>query len=162
MGIRMATISDPLARIIWVDCEMTGLDVNTKTIVEVACVVTEADLTVVEDGLNVVISHPENVLQSMDSWCKKTFAANGLLKEIQASEISLEQAEQEKYMPTFASHLHYRTIDVSSIKELAKRWYPDIYAKRPRKAEAHRALDDICESIEELQWYRKNIFVPHT
>uniref|UniRef100_A0A0R3RQX1 Probable oligoribonuclease n=1 Tax=Elaeophora elaphi TaxID=1147741 RepID=A0A0R3RQX1_9BILA len=176
-------------RIIWVDCEMTGLDVSSKTIVEIACVVTEADLTVVEEGLNLIISQPKDVLEEMDSWCKAIFTSNGLLQQIQCSKITKEQAENEiltyvqrhtdpgkcalggntvgsdriflqKYMPTLENYLHYRNIDVSSIKELVKRWYPDIYAKKPRKKNIHRALADIYESIQELNWYKKNIFIP--
>ncbi|EFO26721.1 smfn protein [Loa loa] len=178
-------------RIIWMDCEMTGLDVTSKTIVEIACVITEPDLTIVEEGLNLIISQPKDVLEGMDDWCKATFTSNGLLQEIRSSKITVQQAENEiltyvrqhtdpgmcplggnsvgsdriflqKYMPTLEKHLHYRNIDVSSIKELAKRWYPYIYARKPRKANTHRALGDIHESIQELNWYKKNIFIPRT
>ncbi|KAL3993571.1 Exonuclease family protein [Acanthocheilonema viteae] len=176
-------------RIVWVDCEMTGLDVSSKTIVEIACVVTEADLTVVAEGPNLIISQSRDVLEGMDNWCKSTFTSNGLLQEIRSSKITMQQAENEvlsyvrrhtdpgmcplggnsvssdriflqKHMPTFEKHLHYRNIDVSSIKELAKRWYPDIYARKPRKENTHRALGDIYDSIQELNWYKKNIFIP--
>lgn len=174
-------------RIIWVDCEMTGLDVNTHTIVEIACVVTEADLTVVEQGMNVVISQSEDVLEKMNNWCKAKFPENGLLQAIRSSKTSMDHAEKEvlryvqrhtkpgscplagnsvghdrvflqKYMPKFAAHLHYRIIDVSSIKELVQRWYPDLFMKIPKKVETHRALEDISESIQELKWYKDNIF----
>ncbi|KAM3719960.1 Oligoribonuclease [Dirofilaria immitis] len=170
---------------------MTGLDVSSKTIVEIACVVTEADLTIVEEGLDLIISQPKGILEQMDDWCKATFASNGLLQEIQSSKITMLQAENEilayvrrhtdpgicplggnsvgsdrvflkKYMPTLEKHLHYRIIDVSSIKELAKRWYPDLYVRKTRKENKHRALGDIYESIQELNWYKKNIFIPQT
>ncbi|VDN05384.1 unnamed protein product [Thelazia callipaeda] len=187
-------------RIIWVDCEMTGLDVNSKSIVEIACVVTEADLTVmfpfpnsqqqiIEEGVSIVISQSQDALEEMDDWCKTTFSANGLLQEIFSSTITMQEAENEvltyvrrhtssnvcplagnsvgidriflqKFMPTFANHLHYRTIDVSSVKELVRRWYPWLITSIPQKQCEHRALDDIYESIKELQWYKKNIFIP--
>lgn len=174
-------------RLIWIDCEMTGLDVSRHTLVEIACIVTDGDLETVAEGPDLVISHPPNVLERMSPWCKSTFTKNGLLEKIQSSNISMESAESqvlsflekhtnkgecplagnsvsadrrfiEKCMPKLAKHFHYRTVDVSSFKEMARRWYPEVFAQLPEKKSTHRALDDIRESIEELKWYRKNIF----
>uniref|UniRef100_A0A915BI68 Probable oligoribonuclease n=1 Tax=Parascaris univalens TaxID=6257 RepID=A0A915BI68_PARUN len=174
-------------RLIWMDCEMTGLDVWQHTLVEIACIVTEADLSVVAEGPDIVISQPENVLANMNSWCRSTFARNGLLQKIRESNISVEAAESqmlsflkehtdpgkcplagnsvymdrvfiERYMPNLIKHLHYRIVDVSTIKEVARRWYPLEFTLSPQKQQKHRALDDIRESIQELQWYRAHIF----
>ncbi|MCP9262329.1 Oligoribonuclease, mitochondrial [Dirofilaria immitis] len=174
-------------RIVWVDCEMTGLDVSSKTIVEIACVVTEADLTIVEKGLDLIISQPKGILEQMDDWCKATFASNGLLQEIQSSKITMLQAENEilayvrrhtdpgicplggnsvgsdrVFLKNICPHLKsIYTIELSMYR-LAKRWYPDLYVRKTRKENKHRALGDIYESIQELNWYKKNIFIPQT
>jgi len=174
-------------RLIWIDCEMTGLDVERQTLVEIACIVTEADLSTVAEGLDLVIHQPPAVMDKMDAWCKETFSKNGLWNAIEKSDISMEQAERtvldfvsrhtdpgvcalagntvsmdrrfvEKYMPRLGAHLHYRTVDVSSIKELCRRWYPSDFSRAPKKRLAHRALDDIRDSIIELQYYRAAIF----
>lgn len=174
-------------RLIWIDCEMTGLDIRKHTLVEIACIVTDGNLEIVAEGPDLVISQPQNVLKRMSSWCVSTFSKNGLLEKIQSSNISMEDAENqvlsfveqhtnkgecplagnsvnfdrrfiEQYMPKLAKHFHYRTVDVSSVKEIARRWYPEAFARLPEKKSAHRALDDIRESIDELKWYRRNIF----
>lgn len=166
---------------------MTGLDVRQHTLVEIACIVTEADLSVVAEGPDIVISQPEDVLANMSSWCRSTFARNGLLQKIRESNISIKAAESqvlsflkehtdpgkcplagnsvhmdrvfiERYMPDLVKHLHYRIVDVSTIKEVARRWYPLEFASSPQKLQKHRALDDIRESIQELHWYRSHIF----
>uniref|UniRef100_A0A0N5AYC4 Probable oligoribonuclease n=1 Tax=Syphacia muris TaxID=451379 RepID=A0A0N5AYC4_9BILA len=176
------------SRIIWIDCEMTGLVLAKSTLVEVACIITEGNLEVVAEGPDIVIHHPDYVLDRMSAWCKSTFTKNGLLDAIRSSKISMEAAEKEilsflnkytkkgqcclagnsvsvdrlfidKYMPSVGQHLHYRTIDVSSIKEVVKRWYPEKYKQLPAKREAHLALSDIRESIEELKWYKQNVFI---
>ncbi|VDK17328.1 unnamed protein product [Anisakis simplex] len=180
-------LSKVTGRLIWIDCEMTGLDVNVNRIVEIACIVTEADLSIVSEGPDLVINQPEDVLSNMSDWCKTTFKMNGLTERIRASNINTENAESQvltflkrhteagqsvlagnsvymdrifinKYMPNLGAHLHYRTVDVSTVKELVKRWNPLAYTLIPRKKNAHRALDDIKESIEELKWYKANIF----
>ncbi|VDM36523.1 unnamed protein product [Toxocara canis] len=182
-------------RLIWIDCEMTGLDVCRHTLVEIACIITEADLTarflpyslIVAEGPDIVISQPESSLASMNSWCMTTFTKNGLLQRIRESNVSMKDAESqvvafvkehtdegvcalagntvymdrlfiERYMPDLAKHFHYRVVDVSSFKEVVRRWYPREYTMIPQKKQNHRALDDIRESIEELRWYRANVF----
>ncbi|KIH54724.1 exonuclease [Ancylostoma duodenale] len=191
-------------RLIWIDCEMTGLDVEKQTLVEIATIVTDKDLNVVAEGPDIVIHQPENVLDVsrkarycdtsaenvldvMEEWPRQTFIKNGLLKKIRESRITLERAEEmvlefleketakgecplagnsvsmdrcfiNRYMPRLGKHLHYRTVDVSTVKELAKRWYPDEFVKAPSKKNTHRALDDIRESIQELQYYRSTVF----
>ena len=171
--------------LVWVDLEMTGLDPQTCVIVEIATLVTDAELNVVAEGPNLVVHQPPEVLAGMDPFVVKMHTKSGLLTRIAESEISLEDAEArslaflqehveerssplcgnsiwkdrqfiERYMPAFDKHLHYRNIDVSTLKELARRWYPD--ASAPGKKETHRALDDIVESIEELRFYRKQLF----
>ncbi|KAI6172583.1 Exonuclease domain-containing protein [Aphelenchoides besseyi] len=175
-------------RIIWVDGEMTGLEVEKQRLCEIACVITEADLTEVAAYGSVVIGQSEEVIKGMSNWCKKTFKKNGLTQKIRESKVTEEQVEKEllaflqkhtdkftcplagnsvnidrlfieKYLPKVGEHLHYRTIDVSTIKELCKRWNVDIYSKAPEKTMCHRALDDIYESIAELRYYKANLFV---
>ncbi|KAK0406403.1 hypothetical protein QR680_018556 [Steinernema hermaphroditum] len=172
-------------RLIWVDCEMTGLDLEKNTLVEIACIVTEGDLSVVAEGPSIVIRQDEATLNDMNEWCKETFAKNGLTQRIRASEISMVQAEKQvldfvkthtepgkcalagntvgmdrrfidKYMPELGRHFHYRTVDVSSFKEMFRRWKPEEYAKVPAKSEKHLALSDIRESIAELQYYKEH------
>jgi len=176
-------------RMIWIDCEMTGLDVEKCTLVEIACIVSEGNsqLDIVAEGPDIVIHQPDIVLDNMTDWCRNTFTKNHLLTAIRQSDISLADAEHqmlafvqkytnagecplagntvsmdrqfiERYMPRLAAHFHYRTIDVSSVKELCRRWYPTIYADAPKKALTHRALDDIRESISELRYYQSTIF----
>ncbi|GAB3218846.1 oligoribonuclease [Glycomyces halotolerans] len=173
----------------WVDCEMTGLDPETEALIEIAALVTEPDLTPVDDGIDLVIACEPAKLDNMGPVVTDMHAKSGLTDEVRAADVSLDQAEDEvleyvkqhvpeartaplcgnsiatdrtfiaKYMPRLDDHLHYRMIDVSSIKELARRWYPRVYYNQPAKGLAHRALADIKESIRELEYYRKTVFV---
>lgn len=174
-------------RMVWVDLEMTGLDVEKDQILEMACLITDCDLNVLAEGPNLIINQPDELLDGMSEWCKEHHGKSGLTKAVKESKISLQQAEYEflsfvrqqtppglcplagnsvhadkkfldKYMPQFMRHLHYRIIDVSTVKELCRRWYPEEYEFAPKKAASHRALDDIRESIKELQFYRDSIF----
>lgn len=174
-------------RLIWVDLEMTGLNVETCHIIEMACLITDENLNIVAEGPDLVIHQPDRVLEAMDHWCTKHHGESGLTAAVRASQISLSQAEQtflqfveqhtppkqcplagnsvhadkkflDKYMPLFMDHLHYRIVDVSTIKELCRRWYPKTYEQVPIKREQHRALEDIKESISELRFYKQAIF----
>ncbi|XP_068577452.1 small fragment nuclease [Cebidichthys violaceus] len=174
-------------RMVWVDLEMTGLDIETDQIIEMACIITDSDLNILAEGPNLIINQPNELLEGMSEWCKEHHGKSGLTQAVQDSKITLEQAEYEflsfvrqhtppgqcplagnsvhadkrfldKYMPQFMYHLHYRIIDVSTIKELCRRWFPEEYKMVPHKKAAHRALDDIQESIKELQYYRANVF----
>lgn len=177
-------------RLVWVDCEMTGLDPDIEALIEIAVLVTEPDLTPLDVGLDIVIACDEATLENMGAFVADMHAKSGLTDEVRASPISLEQAENTvleyikqhvpeartaplcgnsiatdrtfitKYMPRLDDHLHYRMIDVSSIKELARRWYPRVYYNQPPKGLAHRALADINESVQELEYYRRTLFVP--
>ncbi len=182
----MAPSHPPL---IWIDMEMSGLDPKTCTILEIAAIVTNERLEVLDEGIDIVIHHPEAVLDAMDDWNTQHHGASGLTDAVRTSTCSLEAAEErvleylrthtkaftsplcgntvgqdrrfaEAYMPSLASFLHYRTIDVSTIKELASRWYPQL--PRFPKQDRHRALDDILESIRELAYYREHVFLPTT
>ena len=175
-------------RLFWVDLEMTGLDPETCSIVEIASIVTDSQLEIVAHGPELVIHQPESVLDGMNDFVRGLHTKSGLLDRIRASTTSLEDAAAqtlafladhvekgtaplcgnsvwkdrqflERYMPGVIGHLHYRVVDVSTIKELVRRWYPAEYHV-PKKREVHRALDDIRESIEELKWYRGKVFVP--
>jgi oligoribonuclease len=176
-------------RLVWIDCEMTGLDVGVDELVEVAVVVTDFDLVPVDDGFTVVIKPDQSALDNMGEFVTAMHRESGLLDEI-PNGVSLAEAEYEvveyilkhvpagqqaplagntigtdraflaKYMPRVDGHLHYRNIDVSSIKELCRRWFPRIYFNSPPKNGGHRALADILESIRELDFYRKAAFVP--
>uniref|UniRef100_A0A6J0TLV9 Oligoribonuclease, mitochondrial n=1 Tax=Pogona vitticeps TaxID=103695 RepID=A0A6J0TLV9_9SAUR len=178
-------------RMVWVDLEMTGLDVDKDQILEMACLITDSDLNILAEGPNLIINQPDELLDGMSEWCKEHHGKSGLTKAVRESTISLRQAEYEflsfvrqqtppglcplagnsvhadkkfldKHMPQFMNHLHYRIIDVSTIKELCRRWYPEDYEFAPKKAASHRALDDIRESIKELQFYRNKIFKQRT
>ncbi|KAK9511619.1 hypothetical protein O3M35_000243 [Rhynocoris fuscipes] len=171
-------------RIVWVDMEMTGLDPETCHILEVACIITDHNLNTIAEGPNLIIHQPDNILAKMNEWCWKHHSQSGLIQASRDSKISVEEAEEQlmcfvskytpqgkcplggssvymdklfllKYMPTFANFLHYRIIDVSTIKELARRWYA---IEGPKKVLRHRALDDIKESINELKYYRRYLF----
>lgn len=174
-------------RLVWLDLEMTGLEVDRHVIVEIACVVTDNDLTVLDDGIDVVVHQPPEALKAMSEFVRSMHERSDLLTAIAESELSLEEAGKQtlayvashvpvkrtaplcgnsigtdrrfldRYLPELDSYLHYRSIDVSSLKELAERWYPEAFAKRPDKAEGHRAMADILESIEELRYYRSTI-----
>jgi oligoribonuclease len=181
-------------RLVWIDCEMTGLDLEKDALIEVAVLVTDAELNVLGDGVDVVIAPPadqlEGLLAGMADVVREMHTSSGLLTEL-AGGISMADAEAQvmayvrthvpdpgkaqlagntvgtdrgflaRDMPTLESHLHYRIVDVSSIKELARRWYPRAYFNAPKKTGNHRALGDIRDSVAELRYYRETIFVPH-
>ena len=170
------------------DLEMTGLDPATEVIVEIASLITDDELNVIAEGPDLVISQPEAVLVAMDPFVVEMHTTSGLLTAIRESTITLEQAGAQtlefikkhipeprtiplcgnsigtdrrflaRYLPEIENYLHYRSVDVSTIKELVKRWYPGLEITRPTKAGAHRALDDVQESIRELKFYRENVF----
>ena len=174
--------------LLWVDLEMTGLDPSTCVILEIATLVTSADLATEIEGPTLTIHVPESELLAMAPVVQEMHRRSGLWDRVLASTTTLEEAEArtlafaeahvvkgasplcgnsvwkdkqflEKYMPSVAAHVHYRVIDVSTIKELVKRWYPATH-HAPKKKELHRALDDIRESIDELRWYRSKVMVP--
>lgn len=174
-------------RLIWIDCEMTGLDVQTCHLLEIACIITDDQLNIIAKGPNIVIHQPDLVLDSMGEWCHQHHGQSGLTQKSRESRTSVSEAESEllqfvkrhtppsscplagnsvhvdklflaRYMPQFVQHLHYRIVDVSTVKELCRRWYPTEYSLAPTKLGAHRALEDIEESINELKYYRKVIF----
>ena len=181
----MATPSD---RLVWIDCEMTGLDLEVDELVEIAVIITDYDLNPVDGGLSIVIKPDASALENMGEFVRAMHTESGLIEEI-PNGVSVAEAEYEvleyilkhvpeeqkaplagnsigtdrsflaKYMPRLDGHLHYRNVDVSSIKELAKRWYPRAYFNAPTKNGGHRALADILESIRELHYYRRAIFV---
>ena len=176
----------------WVDCEMTGLDLRTDALIEIAALVTDSDLNVLGDGVDVVIHADDEALANMPEVVRVMHERSGLTEQVRASTVTMEQAEKmvldyirefapdpktaplagnsiatdrgfiSRDMPTLDAHLHYRMIDVSSIKELCRRWYPRVYFAQPVKGMAHRALADITESIRELAYYRRTVFVPGT
>jgi oligoribonuclease len=172
--------------LVWADLEMSGLDPDTNTILEIATIVTDNDLHVVAEGPVVAIHQPRSVLDAMDAWNREHHGASGLVARVEASRQSMADAERStlafvqrfcgerasplcgnsihqdrrflaRYMPQLDAYLHYRNIDVSTVKELVRRWYPD-GPQPPEKQHAHRALDDIRESIEELRFYRAHVF----
>ena len=175
--------------IVWIDCEMTGLDLQADALVEVAAVVTDSELNVLGDGVDVVIRPEPAALDQMNDFVRQMHTTSGLLDELDSG-TTLEEAQQtvldyvrtwvpepgraplagnsvgtdraflDRDMPELAGHLHYRIIDVSSIKELSRRWYPRAYFQAPEKNGGHRALADILESIDELRYYREAVFVP--
>lgn len=181
----MATSSD---RLVWIDCEMTGLDLEVDELVEIAVVITDFELNVLDPGLSIVIKPDDSALANMGDFVRQMHTTSGLIEEIPNGK-SLAEAEYEvleyvlkfaptartaplagntigtdrmflaKYMPRLDNHLHYRNVDVSSIKELARRWFPRIYFNAPEKNGGHRALADILESIRELDYYRSAAFV---
>ena len=174
--------------LVWIDCEMTGLDLELDELVEIAVVVTDFELNVLDPRLSIVIKPDQTALDNMGDFVRNMHAESGLLDEIPNGK-TLAEAEYEvleyvlkfaptartaplagntigtdrmflaKYMPRLDNHLHYRNVDVSSIKELARRWYPRIYFNAPEKNGGHRALADILESIRELDYYRAAAFV---
>lgn len=177
-------------RIVWVDLEMTGLDPSRHVIVEVAALVTDAELNIIDEGVDLVVHATDAELAEMDDFVTQMHSDNGLLDDIKASTVSLAEAEDavlglvEKHcdpahpaplagnsiatdrtfiraqMPRLDAALHYRMIDVSTVKELSRRWFPKAYFNQPQKGMAHRALADIVESIRELDYYRRSVFVP--
>lgn len=173
--------------LVWIDLEMTGLDPRSCVIVEIATLITDAQLNLVAEGPSLVIHQPRERLEQMSEFVEKMHTRSGLLERIASSELSLAQAEAqtldfirqhcapqsaplcgnsiwkdrqflETFMPELSAYVHYRNVDVSTIKELCKRWHPSLLS--PPKKEAHRALDDIRESINELRWYRDKLFPP--
>ena len=188
-------MSDPLApakatdRIVWVDCEMTGLDLGSDALVEIACVITDANLAELDEGVTVVIRPPDSAFDAMPDLVRDMHTASGLITEIpggttiaEAEQVVLDYVKKHvpdtrkaplagssvyvdrgflaRDMPELDAHLHYRLIDVSSIKELVRRWYPRVYFNSPPKTGNHRALADTRESIAELRYYREAVFIP--
>jgi oligoribonuclease len=181
----MGSVTD---RLVWIDCEMTGLDLAVDELVEIAVVITDFDLKPVDEGISIVIKPDASALANMGEFVTNMHQTSGLLEEI-PNGVSLAEAEYEtleyilkhvpdqlkaplagnsigtdraflaKFMPRVDAHLHYRNVDVSSIKELAKRWFPRVYFNAPSKNGGHRALADILESIRELDYYRHAVFV---
>ena len=179
-------------RLVWIDLEMTGLEVERDVIVEIACIVTDSELSALDDGIQLIVHADAEALTAMGDFVREMHTKSGLLPEIEGSDIDVAAAQKAVldyvrshvptaseaplcgnsigtdrrflaiYMRELDDYLHYRSIDVSSIKELCRRWYPAVYKKRPGRAEHHRALDDIRESIEELRFYRKHLFVDPT
>ena len=178
--------------LVWLDMEMSGLDPQRERIIEVATILTDGQLTEIAIGPELVIHQPDDILAAMDDWNTKHHGASGLTERVRQSQITDADAEAQtiafidahvaardrpvlagnsihqdrrfirRYMPALEKRLHYRMVDVSTIKELARRWYPQVIAKQPAKRDTHRALDDIRESIDELRFYRGQVFVPAT
>jgi len=176
--------------LVWMDLEMTGLEPERHVIVEIATIITDDELNVVAEGPDLVVHATEAELAEMDDVVVNMHTGSGLLEQIKATEMTLEEAGAQtlafikehipdarstplcgnsigtdrrflaKHLPAIEDYLHYRSVDVSTLKELARRWYPEVLASQPRKATAHRALDDIRESISELAFYRERILVP--
>lgn len=173
-------------RLVWMDMEMSGLDPDANVILEIATLVTDNELSIVAEGPSLAIHHPRELLDRMDDWNREHHAASGLSERVLASAVSTQEAETQtlafvrrhcgarlsplcgnsiyqdrrflvRYMPRLEAYVHYRNIDVSTVKELVRRWYID-GPKPPEKKHAHLALDDIKESIEELRFYREHYF----
>lgn len=174
--------------LVWMDLEMTGLDARRHVIVEIATLVTDDELNIVAEGPDLVVHQPEEALAGMDQVVVDMHTSSGLLEQIRSSTLTLADAGEatlafikehvpeartaplcgnsigmdrrflDAYLPEIEEYLHYRSIDVSTVKELARRWYPDALAAAPRKATAHRAMDDIRESLAELAYWRTNVF----
>lgn len=174
--------------IVWIDLEMTGLDAERERIIEAAVLVTDGELNIVAEGPNLVISQPEEILAAMDEWNTTHHGQSGLTDRVRASTLTEAEAEAQllafvsahckehaaplagnsihqdrrfirRYMKRLDAYLHYRMIDVTTVKELTRRWLPSVVSSAPNKKEAHRALDDIRESLAELRYYRDNAFV---
>jgi oligoribonuclease len=179
-----------LDRLVWADCEMTGLDLRRDALIEIAVLVTDSELRVLDDGVDIVITAPDELLDGMQPVVREMHANSGLTEAVRASTTTVAEAEQQvldylrkhvpeartvplcgnsiatdraflaRDMPELDAFLHYRMVDVSSIKELCRRWYPRVYFSQPQKGLTHRALADIRESIRELRYYRSTVFVP--
>jgi oligoribonuclease len=175
-------------RLVWIDCEMTGLDLGADALIEVAALVTDFELNILGDGIDLVVKPPQEAIVQMDDFVKNMHTVSGLLEELDNG-LTLDEAEEQvlgyirkhcpegsrpplagntvatdrsflvRDMPKLEAFLHYRIVDVSSIKELSRRWYPRAYFSAPSKSGNHRALADIQESIEELRYYRAAVFV---
>jgi len=178
-----------MENLVWIDCEMTGLDLTIDALIEVGVLITDSNLNQLGDGIDVVIAPPKEALDQMSEFVTKMHSSSGLLKAL-SSGMTMAEAEDEiltyvrqyvpepdksplagnsvgmdrafltRDMPNLIGHLHYRNIDVSSIKELARRWYPKTFFAAPEKHGNHRALGDIQDSITELRYYRETLFVP--
>ena len=177
-------------RLVWIDCEMTGLDLGSDLLVEVAALVTDSELNLLGEGIDIVIGADAEQMARMPDVVREMHASSGLTDEVLASTVTLQEAEQQvldyikqyvpepkkaplcgnsiatdrgfitRDMPVLDEWLHYRMVDVSSVKELARRWYPRAYFNAPKKGGGHRALADIEESVQELKYYRAAVFVP--
>jgi oligoribonuclease len=181
----MANESD---RLVWIDLEMSGLNADRERILEIATIVTNGGLEVLAEGPELVVHQPDSLLDAMDAWNREHHGKSGLTARVRASEVSEAEAERltlefvrahvpersaplagnsihqdriflARYMPALEGYLHYRNVDVSTVKELVRRWSPKAYEGRPTKRAKHRALDDIRESIDELRYYRRAVFV---
>ena len=177
-------------RLVWIDCEMTGLDLRRDALIEIAALVTDGDLRVLGEGVDLVIHADESLLSAMPGVVADMHGRSGLTEEVRRSTVTLREAEDRvlayvrehvpdprsaplagnsiatdrgflaRDMPELDAHLHYRMVDVSSVKELCRRWFPRVFFAKPEKGMAHRALADIRESIRELDYYRRTLFVP--
>ena len=177
-------------RLVWIDCEMTGLDLASDVLIEIAALVTDSELNILDEGIDIVIHADDAQLDGMIEFVREMHKTSGLTEAVRASTVTVQDAERQVLdyikthvpdvkkaplcgnsiatdrgflalqMPELDEHLHYRMIDVSSVKELARRWYPRAYFASPEKNGGHRALADIRESIEELRYYREALFVP--
>lgn len=179
-------MNDKASNLIWIDLEMTGLDPQNDQIIEIATIVTDAQLNIIAEGPNLAIYQTDDTLSKMDAWNTNQHKQSGLTERVQNSEISLEMAQMQtlqflqqhvapksspmcgnticqdrrflsRWMPTLETYFHYRHLDVSTVKELARLWAPEIF-KGLHKESRHRALDDIKESIDELRYYRSRFF----
>ncbi|CAB4849446.1 unannotated protein [freshwater metagenome] len=185
----MTTNGKPTDRIVWLDCEMTGLDLASDALVEVACVITDAELNELDEGITFVIRPPDDAFAAMPEIVREMHTASGLIEEIPhggtiadaeqlllayirshvvesrkaplaGSSVYVDRGFLARDMPELDAFLHYRLIDVSSIKELVRRWYPRVYFNSPKKRGNHRALADTRESIAELRFYREAVMIP--
>ncbi|WP_137161611.1 oligoribonuclease [Blastococcus sp. CCUG 61487] len=182
-------MAESAGHLVWIDCEMTGLDIVKDKLIEVAVLITDSELNVLDPGLDVIIGADDAALDGMDDVVQEMHAKSGLTEQVRASTLTIAEAEQQilayikrfvperrtaplcgnsigtdrgflaRDMPELDDHLHYRMVDVSSIKELARRWFPRVYFAQPAKGLAHRALADIIESVRELAYYRRTLFV---
>jgi oligoribonuclease len=183
-------VAESAGHLVWIDCEMTGLDLVKDKLIEIAVLITDSDLNVLDPGLDLIISADDADLDGMTEFVRDMHAKSGLTDEVRAATLTVAEAEQQvlayikrfvperrtaplcgnsigtdrgflaRDMPELDDHLHYRMVDVSSVKELARRWYPRVYFAQPAKGLAHRALADIIESVRELAYYRQTLFVP--
>ncbi len=173
--------------LVWMDLEMSGLDPECERILEIAVIITDGQLEELAEGPELILHQPDTLLAAMDAWNTRQHRGSGLVDKVRASSVTEKAAETEivnflqqfcgprlaplagnsvhqdrrflkRYMPELEGYLHYRNVDVSTVKELVRRWYPSVYKQKPHKACAHRALDDIRESIEELKYYRQRVF----
>ncbi|MGB8468130.1 MAG: oligoribonuclease [Candidatus Babeliales bacterium] len=185
----MAENNKKLELLLWIDLEMTGLSIDSDVILEIASLITDGQLNSIAQGPHIVIHHDDAILARMDTWCTQQHTKSGLVREVRESVVSIEEAQEQtvafvqqhskkkdlilcgnsiwqdrlfiqKHMPQLATHLHYKMIDVTSVQQLIKRWYPNNPLIEFKKTDSHRALPDIKESLAELAHYRTNFFVP--